>query len=87
MFAGMLLTGFGGKWITQGSCVKRESPHATARCHRCQCGICENHGILLSRASREGGASMACCVAAIGCEDRQKDIFEFWKKQTGEELE
>ena len=90
VFAGMLLTGFGGAWITQGSCITCRSTCATARCHWCQCGICENHGILLSQASHEGGgrqgASMACCVVGIGCDKRQQAIKDFWKEQTGEDL-
>ena len=41
MVVGVLLTGFGGSWITQRSCFACGSPHNTARCCRCQCGICE----------------------------------------------
>ena len=91
MYAGMLLTGFGGAWIKQGSCITCGSAHATARCHWCQCGICENHGILLSQAWHDGdrwqGVSKACCVGGIGCDGRQQAIVNFWKEQTGEDLQ
>ena len=92
MFVGLLLIGFGGNWITQGSCYMCGHPHDTARCCRCQCGICEQHGLLLLRASQADGCrewqgtSTACCNADTGCEDRQRQVLEFWETQTGEEL-
>ena len=92
MFAGVLLTGFGGTWITQGSCYTCGNPDDVARCSWCQCGICEWHGVLLARASQASasgplpGAFMACCSNSIGCEERQRRILEFWRQQTGEEL-
>ena len=93
MFVGVLLTGFEGIWITRGSCYICEKPHDTARCCRCQCGICEEHGLLLARASQADGSgewqgtSLACCNTSIGCEYRQRQVLEFWRRQTGEELE
>ena len=35
MFVGLMLTGFGGEWITRGSCYMCGDPHDTARCCRC----------------------------------------------------
>ena len=93
MFVGVVLTGFGGDWITQGSCFICGNPNDTARCCRCQCGICQEHGLLLHKASRASGSgewqgsSTACCSPGIGCEGRQKRILDFWKRQTGEELQ
>ena len=60
MFAGLLLTGFGGRWITQGSCITCRSTHATARCHWCQCGICENHGYRMSTCPGTDDKRSAC---------------------------
>ena len=48
MFVGVVLTSFGGDWITKGSCYVCASPDDTARCSKCQCGICEERGILIS---------------------------------------
>ena len=85
MFAGALLTGFGGTWITHGACLTCDTPHDIARCSRCQGGICELHGVLLSRASQESGSaewqgsSVACCGANSGCVDRQTQILEHEK--------
>ena len=85
MFAGVLLTGFGGTWITHGACLTCDTPHDIARCSRCQGGICELHGVLLSRASQESGSaewqgsSVACCGANLGCVDRQTQILEHEK--------
>ena len=92
MFVGVLLTGFGGSWITRGSCYICGQPHNTARCCRCQCGICEEHGLLLARASQADGSrewqetSTACCNTSRGCEDRQRQVLEVWETQTGEEF-
>ena len=93
MFAGVLLTGFGGTWITHGACLTCDTPHDIARCSRCQGGICELHGVLLSRASQESGsaewqgASVACCRADSGCVDRQTQILEYWEEMTGEKMQ
>jgi hypothetical protein len=95
MFVGVLLTGFGGDWITKGSCYMCGSPHDTARCSRCQCGICEDHGVLLAKAGQATGsadsawqgASLACCQGTIACEDRQRQILQFWEKKTGETVQ
>ena len=93
MFVGVLLTGFGGDWITQASCNACGRPHNTARCCWCQCGICEQHGLLLARASQADGSrewqgtSTACCNTSSGCEDRQRQVLELWRRQTGEKLE
>ena len=92
MFVGVLLTGFGGDWITQASCNACGRPHNTACCCWCQCGICEQHGLLLARAPRADGSgewqgsSLACCGTSKGCEERQRQVLEFWKPRTGEEL-
>ena len=53
MFVGVVLTGFEGDWITKGSCYFCASPLETARCLKCQCGICEEHGVLISIAGTE----------------------------------
>ena len=93
MFAGVLLTGFGGTWITHGACLTCDTPHDIARCSRCQGGICELHGVLLSRASQESGSaewqgsSVACCRADSGCVDRQTQILEYWLQMTGEKMQ
>ena len=93
MFVGVVVTGIGAPWITQGGCHHCDFPHDTARCCWCQCGICEDHGLLLARASQAPGsrecqgASMACCNADTGCEDRQRQVLEFWREQTGQKLE
>ena len=93
MFVGVLVTGFGGSWITQGSCNICGNPDNTARCCRCQCGICKEHGLLLARASQADGSGewqgtpTACCNTSSGCEDRQRQVLEFWRRQTGEKLE
>ena len=94
MFVGVLITGFGdNSWITLGSCFHCGNPNETARCCRCQCGICEEHGSLLARASQlDGigdwqGTSTACCNTSNGCEDRQKQVLEFWRIKTGEKLD
>ena len=55
MFVGLLLTGFQRDWITQSTCIMRGNADNIARCCWCQCGICETHGVFLSRASQEGG--------------------------------
>ena len=57
MFVGVVLTGFGGDWITQGSCYICGIPNGTARCCRCQCGICQEHKVSCSvgSARRLGG--------------------------------
>ena len=91
MFVGVVLSGFGGEWITQGSCFICGNPHDTARCCRCQCGICQEHGLLLHKASQASGSqqwqgsSTACCTAGNGCNIRQKEILDFWRQQTREE--
>ena len=93
MLVGVLLTGSGGSWIRQGSCYICGQPHDTARCCQCQCGICEEHGLLLARASQADGSGewqgtpTACCNTSSGCEDRQKQVLKHWRKQIGEELE
>ena len=84
MFVGVLLTGFGGDWLTKGSCHFCGSPHETARCSRCQCGICEDRGLLLARAGQ--GSSLACCRSLEECAARQENILDFWEAQTGESL-
>ena len=91
MFAGVLATGFEGVWITQNSCWRCGHPHDTARCCRCQCGICESCGQLLARASQNEdgtrqGSSTACCLNVLKCNERQRQILNHWKAQTGEEL-
>ena len=89
MFVGVLVSGCGGDWITKGSCYVCASPHNTARCSKCQCGICEGHGILIGEAGQEEGAcgtkewqgaSLACCSKAKACENRQRQILDFWTK-------
>ena len=93
MFVGVVLTGFGGTWITRGNCVVCGNPHDTARCCRCQAGICEAHGLLLTKASRARGSgewqgsSSACCKPSNGCEGRQQQILDFWRQRTGEQLQ
>ena len=95
MFVGVLLTGFGGSWITQGSCYICGQPHDTARCCRCQCGICERCGELLAQASQKQvkgkwewlGSSTACCEYSYGCKERQEQIIDFWKKKSGEAVQ
>ena len=91
MFVGVLITGFEGVWINQDSCWTCGDPNDTARCCRCQCGICETCGQLLARASRNEhgdylGASMASCSNVLQCNERQRQILNHWKAQTGEEL-
>ena len=39
MFVDVVLTGFGGDWITKGSCYVCASPHDIARRSKCQCGV------------------------------------------------
>ena len=93
MFVGVMLTGFGGDWITKGSCYVCESPHEIARCSKCQCGICEDDGVVIGQAGQEDatkawqGASLACCRNAKACESRQRRILDFWQLQTGERLD
>jgi hypothetical protein len=53
MFVGVVLAGFGGYWITKGSCYVCASPLDTARCSKCQCGTCEEHGVLIGIAGTE----------------------------------
>ena len=54
---------------------------------------CEEHGLLLARASQADGsgdwqgASTACCNADSGCEDRQRQVLDFWSEKTGQKLE
>ena len=90
MLVGALLTGFGGNWITQGSCYSCGSPDDTARCSQCPCGICQEHGVLIARAgqtvdsSEWQGSSIACCSDSHACEQRQQQIAEFWKQKTGD---
>ena len=95
MFVGALLTGFGGDWITKGSCYVCSSPHDTARCSKCQCGICEEHGSLISIAGAQEqvdgtkvwqGTSLACCLNAKACENKQKLLLDFWKLRPSEAL-
>ena len=93
MLVGALLAGFGGDWITQGSCLVCGSPHDTMRCSQCQCGFCEDRGALIVRAgqmvdsSEWQSLSFACCSSFHECEERQRQIAEFWKQQTGEEVQ
>ena len=96
MFVGVMLTGFGGDWITKGSCFLCASPHETARCSKCQCGICEDDGILIGQAGQEEqahgtkewqGASLAACRNTKACEGRQRQILDFWSEKTGERLD
>ena len=53
MFVGAVLTGFGGDWITQGSCYLCASPHDAAQSSKFQRGICEEDGILIGIAGTE----------------------------------
>ena len=91
MFVGLLVTGFKGDWITQDSCITCSKAHEIARCCWCQCGICEDCGELVSRASQKGGewkgASTACCGDVNGCRKRTQEIKLFWRTQTGEDIE
>ena len=96
MFVGVLVSGFGGDWITKGSCYVCASPHNTARCLKCQRGICEGHVILIGEVGQgEGahgpntwqGASLACCSNTRACESRQRQILEFWKRKAGGRLD
>ena len=96
MFVGVVVTGFAGDWITKRSCYACASPHDTARCSKCQCGICEDDGILIGEAGWEEGARgtkawqgalLACCRNARACESRQRQILDFWKRRTGERLD
>ena len=93
MFAGLLLTGFGGDWITKRGCYMCPEAHDTARCCRCQCGICPEHGSLIARASQARGSgdwlgsSLACCNEGTGCNKRQKQVLDFWRQKTGEQLQ
>ena len=90
MFVGLLLTGFQRDWITQSTCIMRGNADNIARCCWCQCGICETHGVFLSRASQQGGewkgSSTACCDIARPCKERQRNILKLWKIKTGEVL-
>ena len=99
MFVGLLVTGFDGDWITEEGCHTCPSRHHTARCCRCQCGICERCGELLAQASQKKvkgkwqwlGSSTACCKAgkgaSYGCKERQKRIIDFWKVKSGEAIQ
>ena len=42
MFVGLLLTGFGGDWITQGNCWKCGAHHEIGRCAWCHAAICQD---------------------------------------------
>ena len=53
MFVGCLATGFEGPWITDPLCLICGASEGVARCAHCQCGICERHGHLLSRAKQD----------------------------------
>ena len=90
MFVGLLVTGFKGDWITQDGCIACSKADGIARCCWCQCGICEDCGDLISRASQKGGewkgASTACCGDVNGCRRRTTEIKNFWRTQTGEDI-
>ena len=95
MFVGLLVTGFEGAWITKEGCYKCGHRGDTARCCRCQCGICEGCGEFLAQASQKQvkgkwewlGSSTACCEYSYGCKERQEQIIDFWKKKSGEAVQ
>ena len=94
MFVGALLIGFEGDWITEGMCLECQSPHDIARCSKCQCGICETHGLIIGLAGQDEqasgdyqGASLACCSNTLACERRQHRILNYWAEKTGEKLD
>ena len=95
MFVGLLVTGFEGAWITKEGCYKCGHRGDTARCCRCQCGICEGCGEFLAQASQKQvkgkwewlGSSLACCEYSYGCKERQEQIIDFWKKKSGEAVQ
>ena len=94
MFVGALLIGFEGDWITEGVCLECQSPHDIARCSKCQCGICETHGLIIGLAGQDEqasgdyqGASLACCSNTLACERRQHRILNYWAEKTGEKLD
>ena len=95
MFVGVVLTGFGGDWITTCARYVCASPIDTARCLTCQCGICEEDGILIGIAGIEEqhgtnawqGALLACCRHAKAYENRQGRILDFWKLKSSERLD
>ena len=82
MFVAVLLNGFKGDGITKGSCYICRPPRSW-----CQCGICEDHGILLARAGHGQatgsdsaewqGTSFACYLRATECESKQRQILQF----------
>jgi hypothetical protein len=90
MFVGVLATGFQvdefNCWITQKTCFICRGGNNTARCCRCQCGICEEHGLLLTKAGQKNGvwqgSSTACCKDLDMCELRQHQVLDWWKTQT-----
>ena len=87
MFVGVRILDFPGHWIEHTWCVGCPCREA-ARCCRCQAGICENCGLLLNKAARDGragewkGASQAICKNRTDCENRQDAILAFWKQHT-----
>ena len=93
MWVGLRVSGFDAEWLNNDYCLVCSERDDIARCCRCQAGICQTHGCLLTRASQASngawqGASTACCgVSETGqCQWRQRRIIEFWMRVTGEEL-